>query len=122
MAIGRLVTRYIGASLVFLMIVAAIAIASLLRARIAANDASAIGSLRTYNTAMVTYPKRVPRYRLPGILAESWAGHQGLHPPGRCQRATCCAVSRERRLSLRLHAAARRQSDCYGLSAIGCSR
>jgi type IV pilus assembly protein PilA len=39
----------------FLLIIAAIAIPNLLRARMAANEASAVGTLRTYNTAMVTY-------------------------------------------------------------------
>jgi type IV pilus assembly protein PilA len=68
MAIGGLVTGYIGASLVFLMIVAAIAIPSLLRARIAANEASAIASLRTYNRAMVTYSNACPDIGYPASL------------------------------------------------------
>ena len=38
-----------------ILIVAAIAIPSLLRARIAANEASAVGSCRTMNTSAVTY-------------------------------------------------------------------
>ncbi len=38
-----------------ILIIAAIAIPNLLRARIAANEASAVGSLRTINTAAVTY-------------------------------------------------------------------
>jgi len=38
-----------------ILIIAAIAIPNLLRSRIAANQASAIGSLRTLNTAEVTY-------------------------------------------------------------------
>ena len=38
-----------------ILIIAAIAIPNLLRSRIAANQASAVGSLRTYNTAEVTY-------------------------------------------------------------------
>jgi type IV pilus assembly protein PilA len=38
-----------------ILIIAAIAIPNLLRARIAANEASAVGSCRTMNTAMVTY-------------------------------------------------------------------
>jgi type II secretory pathway pseudopilin PulG len=39
----------------FILIIAAIAIPNLLRARMAANEASAVGSLRTINTAEVTY-------------------------------------------------------------------
>ncbi|HXO04807.1 MAG TPA: prepilin-type N-terminal cleavage/methylation domain-containing protein [Candidatus Sulfotelmatobacter sp.] len=38
-----------------ILIIAAIAIPNLLRARIAANEASAVGSIRTLNTAEVTY-------------------------------------------------------------------
>jgi type II secretory pathway pseudopilin PulG len=68
LAIGGLVTGYIGASLIFLMIVAAIAIPNLLRARIAANEASAIGSLGTYNTAMATYSNACPDIGYPASL------------------------------------------------------
>src|SRR5712675_2149197 len=38
-----------------ILIIAAIAIPNLLRARMSANEASAVGSLRTINTAEVTY-------------------------------------------------------------------
>ena len=38
-----------------ILIIAAIAIPNLLRSRIAANQASAVGSLRTLNTAEITY-------------------------------------------------------------------
>lgn len=38
-----------------ILIIAAIAIPNLLRSRIAANQASAVGSLRTINTAAITY-------------------------------------------------------------------
>jgi len=38
-----------------ILIIAAIAIPNLLRSRIAANEASAVGSMRTINTAEVTY-------------------------------------------------------------------
>jgi hypothetical protein len=37
-------------------VVAAIAIPNLLRSRMAANEASAVGSVRTVNTAQVAYP------------------------------------------------------------------
>jgi type IV pilus assembly protein PilA len=39
----------------FLLIIAAIAIPNLLRARMAANEVSLVGTLRTYNMAMVNY-------------------------------------------------------------------
>ncbi len=38
-----------------ILIIAAIAIPNLLRARIAANESSAVGSVRTVNTAQITY-------------------------------------------------------------------
>jgi type IV pilus assembly protein PilA len=51
-----LVLGYIGIAIIpFIMIVAAIAIPNLLRARIAANEASALGSLRTIETAAISY-------------------------------------------------------------------
>jgi type II secretory pathway pseudopilin PulG len=44
------------------LIVAAIAIPNLLRARISANEASAVGSVRTLNTALVTYQTEYNHY------------------------------------------------------------
>jgi type IV pilus assembly protein PilA len=43
-----------------ILIIAAIAIPNLLRSRIAANEASAVGSLRTLNTAEITYNVTYP--------------------------------------------------------------
>jgi len=43
-----------------ILIIAAIAIPNLLRSRIAANEASAVGSVRTINTAQVTYSSSYP--------------------------------------------------------------
>ena len=43
-----------------ILIIAAIAIPNLLRSRIAANEASAVGSMRTINTAQVTYASTYP--------------------------------------------------------------
>ena len=43
-----------------ILIIAAIAIPNLLRSRMAANEASAVGSLRTINTAEVTYSNTYP--------------------------------------------------------------
>jgi prepilin-type N-terminal cleavage/methylation domain-containing protein len=43
-----------------ILIIAAIAIPNLLQARVAANEASAVASLRTINTAMVTYNDNYP--------------------------------------------------------------
>jgi prepilin-type N-terminal cleavage/methylation domain-containing protein len=43
-----------------ILIIAAIAIPNLLRSKIAANEASAVGSLRTINTTQVTYASTYP--------------------------------------------------------------
>jgi type IV pilus assembly protein PilA len=43
-----------------ILIIAAIAIPNLLRARMAANEASAVGTLRTFNTAEATYASTYP--------------------------------------------------------------
>jgi len=43
-----------------ILIIAAIAIPNLIRSRIAANEASAVGSLRTINTAEITYNTSYP--------------------------------------------------------------
>ena len=43
-----------------ILIIAAIAIPNLLRSRMAANEASAVGSVRTVNTAQVTYAATYP--------------------------------------------------------------
>jgi prepilin-type N-terminal cleavage/methylation domain-containing protein len=45
-----------------ILVIAAIAIPNLLRSRIAANEASAVGSLRTINTAQVTYCMTYPAH------------------------------------------------------------
>ncbi|HTZ98695.1 MAG TPA: DUF4190 domain-containing protein [Candidatus Aquilonibacter sp.] len=55
-AIAGLVLGYAGLFFIpFILIIAAIAIPNLLRARMAANEASAVGSLRTIDTAAITY-------------------------------------------------------------------
>lgn len=52
-----------------LLIIAAIAIPNLLRSTMAANEASAVGSLRTYNTAMVRYSRACPEIGYPASFA-----------------------------------------------------
>jgi type IV pilus assembly protein PilA len=61
MAIAGLVLGYMGfAAIPFMLIIAAIAIPNLLRARMAANEASAVGSLRVINTAAISYSATYP--------------------------------------------------------------
>ena len=52
-----------------ILIIAAIAIPNLLRARIAANEASAVSSLRTINTGMITYNTTYPTVGFAATLA-----------------------------------------------------
>jgi len=69
MAVAGLVLGYIELALLpFILIIAAIAIPNLLRARMAANEATAVGTLRTYNMAMVTYATACPDIGYPVSL------------------------------------------------------
>jgi type IV pilus assembly protein PilA len=52
-----------------ILIIAAIAIPNLLRSRMAANEASAVGSIRTINTSAVTYSSTYPNAGFPASLA-----------------------------------------------------
>jgi type IV pilus assembly protein PilA len=52
-----------------ILIIAAIAIPNLLRSRMAANEASAVGSIRTINTSAVTYSTTYPNAGFPATLA-----------------------------------------------------
>ena len=53
-----------------ILIIAAIAIPNLLRSRMAANEASAVGSIRSINTAAVTYSSTYPSVGYPTTLAQ----------------------------------------------------
>ena len=63
-----------------ILIIAAISIPSLLRARIAANEASAVASLRTLNTAQISYNSSYPTVGFATSMA-SLAG-TNCAPPG----------------------------------------
>lgn len=54
--------------LAIIMIIAAIAIPNLLSSKMSANESSAVGSLRTYTTAMVTYSQQCPDTGFPNDL------------------------------------------------------
>lgn len=65
-----LVLGYVGiAAIPFILIIAAIAIPNLLRARMAANEASAVGALRSYSYALSTYAAECPNVGFPASLA-----------------------------------------------------
>lgn len=75
MAIAGLVLGYFGALMLpFVLIIAAIAIPNLLRARMAANEASAVGSLRVINTAAITYSSQYFNGFPPSMIAMDGAG------------------------------------------------
>jgi type IV pilus assembly protein PilA len=75
LAIAGLVMGYAQVVLIpFLLIIAAIAIPNLLRARMAANEASAVGTLQTYHTAMVNYATRCQNIGFPASVANLGAG------------------------------------------------
>jgi type IV pilus assembly protein PilA len=56
------------------LIVAAIAIPNLLRARMATNETSAIATLRTYNLALVQYASKCPGYGYPSTTQDLGPG------------------------------------------------
>jgi len=53
-----------------ILIIAAIAIPNLLKSRMAANESSAVGTLRTINTSLVTYASTYPDVGFPVDLAQ----------------------------------------------------
>ncbi len=66
MAIAGLVLGYMGIAFIpFILIIVAIAIPNILRSRMAANEASAVGSLRTYNLAISTYAAKCAQQGFP---------------------------------------------------------
>ncbi len=75
MAMAGLILGYIGVAFVpFILIIAAIAIPNILRSKMAANEASAVGTLRTFNVAMVTYASTCPKIGYPKDLASLGPG------------------------------------------------
>ena len=69
-----------------ILIIAAIAIPNLLRARMSANEASAVGSLRTINTAEVTFSST---YGIGfGPLGEGFVRFSLIENPQRTRQAT----------------------------------
>ncbi|HKN73519.1 MAG TPA: DUF4190 domain-containing protein [Terriglobales bacterium] len=61
MALTGLIFGYLGIVIIPILIIAAIAIPNLLRARIAANESSAVASIRTLNTAQISYNSTYPK-------------------------------------------------------------
>lgn len=82
MAIAGLILGYMWiAGIPIILIIAAIAIPNLLRARIAANESSAVASVRTLNTAEITYNSTYPDKGFTCTLSEL-GGADGGAPSG----------------------------------------
>jgi len=82
LAIAGMVMGYAQVVLIpFILIIAAIAIPNLLRARMAANESSAVGTLRTYHRAMVNYATQCQNIGFPASVTNLGAGS------GDCQGA-----------------------------------
>ena len=64
-----------------ILIIAAIAIPNLMRARIAANESAAASQLRTLNTAEVSYVTMYPATGYGALAALAGRGVQGANPP-----------------------------------------
>jgi prepilin-type N-terminal cleavage/methylation domain-containing protein len=76
-----------------ILIIAAIAIPNLLRARIAANESSAVSSVRTINTAEVTYQSAYPTWGYANTMAELGPGGVGATcPAGGPTQGTACLI------------------------------
>ena len=70
-----------------ILIIAAIAIPNLLRSRIAANESSAVGSVRSVNTAEVTYSTTYPNLGFSATLAQLCGA-----TPCTASSATACLI------------------------------
>ena len=75
-----------------ILIIAAIAIPNLLRARIAANESAAASGIRTINTGEVFYNSTYRDCRLFGLFLVSWAWRSSSSLPSTAYRATACVI------------------------------
>jgi hypothetical protein len=81
MAVAGLVLGYAGLAVLPILIIAAIAIPNLLRAKMAANEAFAVGCLRSYQYALGEYGSKCPKLGFPRSLGNLGPGR------GDCERA-----------------------------------
>ncbi|MGC2186327.1 MAG: prepilin-type N-terminal cleavage/methylation domain-containing protein [Terriglobales bacterium] len=98
-----------------ILIIAAIAIPNLLRARIAANEASAVSSIRTIVSAEATYQLAYPTVGFAATLAQLGPGGPGSSCSGPTQAAACLMDSL---LSNATSIASAKSGQLYG----GCIR
>jgi len=98
-----------------ILIIAAIAIPNLLRARIAANESSAVSALRTINTAEVTYQSGYPTWGYADTMAKLGPGAAGT-VCGVPTQANSCLVDSV--LSNAITAGTAKSGYYYGLAAL----
>ena len=75
-----------------ILIIAAIAIPNLLRARIAANESSAVASVRTINTAMISYNSSYPTVGFAANLVTLGPGGVSSACPTPPTSTTACLI------------------------------
>src|SRR5208282_137515 len=75
-----------------ILIIAAIAIPNLLRSRMAANEASAVGSMRTINTAEVTYSSSYPDTGYALLLSSLGGTAASCAPPVVATTTNACLI------------------------------
>jgi type IV pilus assembly protein PilA len=75
-----------------ILIIAAIAIPNLMRSRMAANESSAVGSVRTINTAMVTYAAQFPDTGYAATLDNLGGVAAACAPPAVATIAAACLI------------------------------
>jgi type IV pilus assembly protein PilA len=75
-----------------ILIIAAIAIPNLLRSKMAANESSAVGSLRTINTAEVTYATAYPNVGYSSTLLQLGGAAAACAAAGGAAPANACLI------------------------------
>src|SRR5260370_16144832 len=75
-----------------ILIIAAIAIPNLLKAKMAANESSAAGAIRTINTAQVSYETFFPAIGYSGNLTNLGGAAAACAPPALSTAASACLI------------------------------
>ncbi len=112
-----------------ILIIAAIAIPNLLRSRMAANEASAVGSVRTINTAEITYSSAYPDVgftltlsRLAGPTATCATGGAGATSAQSCLIDNVLGAGKKSGYTFTLAGTAATPQTTYTLNADPVSR
>lgn len=92
MALAGLIMGYISLAAIPMLIIAAIAIPNLLRAKLSANDSAAASRVRTLNTAQVTYSTTYPTKGYARDLEALGPGASGQCPAGGGTDSAACLI------------------------------